>query len=93
MPRTDSGARRRYTIHAFTYEDGWRNSICWQDEALAAVADRRHLSFLGALNEWSDERMVQVFGAGNVPNREYLSQRPHELEFRASDWPLFDTGL
>ena len=92
VPRTDSDVRRRYTIHAFTYEDTWRNSLCWQDEALAAEDDRRHLAFLGVLNDWSDECMVEVFGAGNVPNREYLAQRPQELEFRVDDWPVPPPG-
>ena len=84
VPRRLDGVLRRYTVRAFTYQDSYYE---WTDEETALQQERNDSSFLGRMKELSDEEMVRMFGEGNTPNRDYLSARPQELEFRAEDWP------
>ena len=84
VPRRLNGVLRRYTVRAFTYQESYYD---WTDEETALQQEREHSSFLGRMNELSDDEMVRMFGKGNTPNRDYLSARPQELEFRAEDWP------
>ena len=84
VPRRADGVLRRYTVYAYTYQEAY-----WQcaDEDAEIQRDREYTAHLGRLDDLSDEEMVNVFGEGNTPNRAYLSARPQELEYRASDWP------